>query len=1211
MHLYSLSLVRGGACAGAAYGNFSGEARAHEVVVARGAALELVSVGDGGLQSLGRFPVFGVVRVVATLRTSGAKKDLVLVGSDAGTLSVLEFDTEAKKLRKVYCEAFGKSGCRRTVPGQYVAVDPAGRAIMVAAVEMRKFVFTVTRDSAEKLIIASPLEAHKHNTLLFDCVALDVGLENPIFACLEVDYSEGPEGRKCVVLYEVEEGLNHVVRKSVRTTLRSANKLIAVPGGTDGPSGVLVCSENVMEYQPLAFPKKAEQKFLQAAIPKRNDAPETHGVLIVSHVTIHRKLKDRVVLFFLVQSEFGDLYKIDLDLTEDRQTLNGFRMKYFDTIPVAKALCLTKRGFLFLGAETGDHKLYKLDGKLGADDDTVTSSAELPAASTGNATQPAFQARPHKNIRFVDGIESLAPCTGFQVAEMFGEDRKQFYVACGRGSRSTLRILRHGLEVTQMADSELPGNPSGVWTVRDAENPESDRIIVISFANVTSVLSVGETVEEASGTGLETSQQTLNVKRLSNGSLLQVCPDGVFLIPNGTTMSSKCFTPQTGKRIECAALNGRQLAVALEGGRIHYLELAESGNMEEVSMLDVGEDVNSIEIGPLPKGRVRSNHLFIGTFSKQVRTYSLDPSQRMKQASIQALPDQPTSMCLVDMAVGHILAIGLRNGVLVRTRVDADSGQVLDSKTNVVGNLPVRCFSVSLPFQGKRQMGVLALSSRPFLGFVVRDQPKLLPLSYEMLLHACNFDSEVCDGFIAVAKGAENNKSYLRILSVEDLGKEFNAMSMQLRYTPRQLDAYRGFLFTLEGDHNVLPSENDGTEDMMQIGGGEDDEEDLKEEEIRAEKMVTVQQTGLMKAGPGNEGRWASLVRFVKTTDMMSSTVHHMRENEFALCACVLGDNLIVGTVTGLRFHPRSHMSSALRVFALNRDGKSVAMSHIHDTEIAQIDGMPRAICAFNQDFIAVGVSRVLRIYSMGKNAMLRKTELHCAQSTIAKIRVEGERLFVSDVSSSIIVLKFNTEDLTLSLVADDVVPRLSVACEILDGDTVSASDKMGNIYVMRLPEDLETAEVGGNLSNTSLWEQSRIEGNAPNKLNHLAQFYLGEVATELKKAFIVPGRVEALLYATIYGSIGCLIPFSLKSEIEFFSMLEMHLRSASELSLVGRDHLAFRSTFAPVKAVVDGDLCEQFAFLSPEKQKEIASELDRTPEEVIKRIEDLRNSVI
>ena len=46
------------------------------------------------------------------------------------------------------------------------------------------------------------------------------------------------------------------------------------------------------------------------------------------------------------------------------------------------------------------------------------------------------------------------------------EDTPQLYTLCGKGPRSTLRVLRHGLEVTEMAVSELPGNPTAVWTVK-------------------------------------------------------------------------------------------------------------------------------------------------------------------------------------------------------------------------------------------------------------------------------------------------------------------------------------------------------------------------------------------------------------------------------------------------------------------------------------------------------------------------------------------------------------------------------------------------------------------------------------------------------------------------------------------------------------------------------------------------------------------------
>lgn len=46
------------------------------------------------------------------------------------------------------------------------------------------------------------------------------------------------------------------------------------------------------------------------------------------------------------------------------------------------------------------------------------------------------------------------------------EDTPQLYMLCGRGPRSSVRVLRHGLEVSEMAVSELPGNPNAVWTVK-------------------------------------------------------------------------------------------------------------------------------------------------------------------------------------------------------------------------------------------------------------------------------------------------------------------------------------------------------------------------------------------------------------------------------------------------------------------------------------------------------------------------------------------------------------------------------------------------------------------------------------------------------------------------------------------------------------------------------------------------------------------------
>lgn len=138
--------------------------------------------------------------------------DYIVVGSDSGRIVILEYLPTKNVLDKVHQETFGKSGCRRIVPGQYLAIDPKGRAIMIGkisiitsfmvltrnteilkikligAVEKQKLVYIPNRDSEARLTISSPLEANKSNTLVYHMVGIDVAFDNPIFACLEIDY---------------------------------------------------------------------------------------------------------------------------------------------------------------------------------------------------------------------------------------------------------------------------------------------------------------------------------------------------------------------------------------------------------------------------------------------------------------------------------------------------------------------------------------------------------------------------------------------------------------------------------------------------------------------------------------------------------------------------------------------------------------------------------------------------------------------------------------------------------------------------------------------------------------------------------------------------------------------------------------------------------------------------------------------------------------
>jgi splicing factor 3B subunit 3 len=159
---------------------------------------------------------------------------------------------------------------------------------------------------------------------------------------------------------------------------------------------------------------------------------------------------------------------------------------------------------------------------------------------------------------------------------------------------------------------------------------------------------------------------------------------------------------------------------------------------------------------------------------------------------------------------------------------------------------------------------------------------------------------------------------------------------------------------------------------------------------------------------------------------------------------------------------------------------------------------------------------------------------------------------------------KYRGDENQLYIFADDCVPRWLTTAQHIDFDTMAGADKFGNIYFARLPQDIsdeiEEDPTGGKIQ----WEQGKLNG-APNKVEEIVQFHVGDVVTCLQKASLIPGGGECLIYGTVMGSIGALFAFTSREDVDFFSHLEMHLRQEHP-PLCGRDHMAYRSAYFPVK---------------------------------------------
>lgn len=392
-------------------------------------------------------------------------------------------------------------------------------------------------------------------------------------------------------------------------------------------------------------------------------------------------------------------------------------------------------------------------------------------------------------------------------------------------------------------------------------------------------------------------------------------------------------------------------------------------------------------------------------------------------------------------------------------------------------------------------------------------------------------------------------------------------------------------------------------EEMVEAAG--EDERELAAEMAAAFLNENLPESifGAPKAG---NGQWASVIRVMNPIQGNTLDLVQLEQNEaaFSVAVCRFSNTgeewyVLVGVAKDLILNPRSVAGGFVYTYKLVNGGEK--LEFLHKTPVEEV---PAAIAPF-QGRVLIGVGKLLRVYDLGKKKLLRKCENKHIANYICGIQTIGHRVIVSDVQESFIWVRYKRNENQLIIFADDTYPRWVTTATLLDYDTVAGADKFGNICVVRLPPNTNDEVDEDPTGNKALWDRGLLNG-ASQKAEVIMNYHVGETVLSLQKTTLIPGGSESLVYTTLSGGIGILVPFTSHEDHDFFQHVEMHLRSEHP-PLCGRDHLSFRSYYFPVKNVIDGDLCEQFNSMEPNKQKNVAEELDRTPPEVSKKLEDIR----
>lgn len=409
--------------------------------------------------------------------------------------------------------------------------------------------------------------------------------------------------------------------------------------------------------------------------------------------------------------------------------------------------------------------------------------------------------------------------------------------------------------------------------------------------------------------------------------------------------------------------------------------------------------------------------------------------------------------------------------------------------------------------------------------------------------------------------------TYSRIFSIEKLGNNLLQQSIPLTYTPRKFVRHpeQPLFYTIESENNTLAistKERLLNDSAVVNGDG---------------AILPPEDFGFPRA----QGHWASCIHVIDpiTTKEVLQQIN-LDGNEAAVSIATVSFSsqddetfLVVGTGKDIVVNPRSFTAGFIYVYRFLEDGKE--LEFIHKTKVEE---PPLALLAFQGRLLA-GIGSELRVFDLGLKQLLRKCQAQVVPHLIVGLQTQGSRIIVSDVQESVVFVVYKFQENRLIPFVDDVIARWTTCTTMVDYETVGGGDKFGNLWLLRCPQKAsEEADEDGSGAHL-IHERQYLQG-APNRVSLMCHFFPQDISTSIQKTQLVAGGRDIIVWTGLQGTLGILVPFASREDVDFFQTLEQHLRS-EDAPLAGRDHLIYRSYYVPVKGVIDGD-CELLSIFLP-----------------------------
>ncbi|KAF7804184.1 splicing factor 3B subunit 3 isoform X1 [Senna tora] len=1260
-HYLAKCVLRGSVVLQVLYGHIRSSS-SNDVVFGKETSIELVIIGEDGIvQSICDQPVFGTIKDLAILPWNGNfhardpkmwGKDLLVVISDSGKLSLLTFCNEMHRFFPVTHVQLSNAGNTRHLPGRMLAVDTSGCFIAASAYEDRLALFSMSMSKCSDIIderITYPSESEgtastyrgiqrssiygtiwsmcfiskdsrqqskEHNPilaillnrrgeLLNDLILLEWNIKaQSIYVIsqfveagpLAHDIVEVPNSQGLAFLFRAGDALLMDLRDAHNPCCVYRTSLNFLPNAVEEQTFVEdSCKLQDVDderFNVAACALLALSDYDPMCIDSDNGCSNSGSKYVCSWSWEPENNKDPTMIFCV---DSGEFFMIEIHFDSDGLKVNLSECLYKGI--ACKALLWVEGGYLAALVEMGDGMVLKLE---------------------------------EGRLCYASPIQNIAPILDMAVVDHHDEKHDQMFACCGVAPEGSLRIIRSGISMEQLLrTAPIYQGVTGTWTLKMKAIDLYHSFLVISFVEETRILSVGLSFTDVTDSvGFQPDVCTLACGLVSDGLLVQIHQCAVRLcLPTkaahseGIPLSSPICTSWSPGNNELSCIS-----IPIQKFEKKQSNLSVSANNNFTASFPSGVDINKSFV--------------IGTHRPSVEILSFTPDRGVRFIACGTISFMstmgtaisgciPQDVRLVCVDRFYVLA-GLRNGMLLRFEwpldqptsppVNVDTAlsyiNLLNSEENVsnqVEDLPATLQLIAIrrigitpvflvPLGDTLDADIIALSDRPWLLHSARHSLSYTSISFQPSTHVTPvFSAECPKGMLFVA---ENSLHLVEMVH----NKRLNVQKFHLEGTPRKVLYHNESrtLIVLRTELNCDTCSSDIC-CVDPLSGSVLSSFKLELGETgKSMELVRVGGDQVLVVGTSKSKRPAMM----PTGEAESATgrllvlcLEHVQNSDsgsMTMCSKAGSSSQRTSPFHEIVGYAPEHLSSSS--LGSSPDDNSSDGIKLDENDAWQLRlayettwmGMVLALCPYLDHYFLASAGNAFYVCGFPNDnpRRVRKFAVGRTRFMITSLTAHFTRIAVGDCRDGILFYSYHEEARKLEQLYCDPLQRLVADCLLMDAETAVVSDRKGNIAVLR---------------------SDHLEDNASPECNLTLScgFYMAEVSMSIRKGSYthrlpaddvlqggdvpktnVDSLQNTIIATTLLGSIMIFIRLS-REEYELLEAVQARLAvHPLTAPILGNDHYEFRSRENPVGTpkILDGDMLTQFLELTSMQQEAILS---------------------